>query len=107
MGLVLRDHHANSHMGTVHGGVVMTFADNAMGVGVVDAIGGQNCSTVSLQTQFVASAKVGEFLTCEPEVVRKTRNMVFVRGLVKSDDRVVATVDGIFKITAGDKPTRL
>lgn len=99
MGLVIEDHHTNSHLGTVHGGLVMTFADNALGLGVVAALGGAlNCSTVSLQTQFVSAAKIGEFIICYPEIVRKTRNLVFVRGLIQVEDRVVATADGIWKV---------
>jgi len=99
-GLIIDDRHCNSHMGTLHGGAAMTFADIALGWGASQAIGGTNCATVSLQTQFVSVARVGEFITCRPEVVRASAQMVFMRGLVMADDRAVASAEGIWKVLA-------
>ena len=89
---------ANDHIGSVHGGVLMTFSDIALGVAVVDAIGGPNCATVQLQYQFAGAVPVGSLVTCEPEVVRRTRQLVFVRGIVKADGKVVGSTEGIFKV---------
>ena len=93
----------NDHMGIVHGGALMTFADIAMGVAVADALGGAYCVTAQLQYHFVAATHPGELITCEPEVVRRTSQMVFVRGLVKSADRTVGSVDAIFKVLEPEK----
>lgn len=90
--------HCNHLANTIHGGVLMTFADNALGTAVVHSLGAALCSTVSLQTQFVSPGKVGEVLWCQPEVVRKGRRLVFVRGLICAGDRTVATADGIWNI---------
>lgn len=90
--------HTNGHLGTVHGGLLMTFADVSLGMKVGEVIGGPHCTTVSLQVQFVAAGKVGDFLVCRPEVVRKTRNLMFMRGLITVDDHPVATAEGIWKI---------
>lgn len=94
---------ANDHIGTVHGGVLMTFSDIALGVAVVDAIGAPNCATVQLQYQFAAAAPIGSLITCEPEVVRKTSQLVFARGLIKADGKVVGSTEGIFKVFAQAK----
>lgn len=98
VGLLVEEHHANNHIGTVHGGVIMTFADNALGMGVSRALGASNCATVSMQTQFVASARIGDFLICCPEVVRRSRQLVFMRGLVCEGDKTVASAEGIWKV---------
>ncbi len=98
VGLFVGEHHANNHIGTVHGGVLMTFADNALGMGVSRALGASNCATVSLQTQFLASARVGDFLVCRPEVIRKGRQMVFMRGLIDVAGKTVASAEGIWKV---------
>ena len=98
VGLLTEEKHCNHYPDTVHGGVLMTFADNALGFGVVRELGGTGCFTASLQTQFASSARIGDFLTCRPEIVRKTRSLVFVRGLLKVDDRVIASADGIWKV---------
>ena len=54
--------------------------------------------TAQMQVQFVAAAKVGELITCQPEVVRKTSSLVFVRGLIEAGGRTVASADGMFKL---------
>ncbi len=64
LGLLLEEKHCNNHMGTSHGGLIMTFADVGLGAAVADAMGEERfrCVTTSLQTQFVAVARVGEFM---------------------------------------------
>jgi len=85
----------NENIGIVHGGALLTFADIAFGVAVADALG--------LQFHFTAAARVGSLITCQPEVVRKTSQLVFVRGLFMADGRVVGSADGIFKVLEPDK----
>lgn len=81
----------------VHGGALMTFADMALGMGASDALEGQPLVTVQLQYQFAGGVKMGQLITCEPELVRRTSQIVFVRGLIKADDQVVGSAEGIFK----------
>lgn len=97
VGFLAEERHAN-HIGTVHGGMLMTFADIALGYGVVQALKAPRCATAQLALQFVATAKFGEFITCQPEVVRRTEQLIFVRGLLCVDDKVVASADGIWKV---------
>jgi uncharacterized protein (TIGR00369 family) len=98
IGLIVDPHHTNDHLGTIHGGVVMTFADVALGCAVVDVLGAPNCVTAQLNIQFLATAKLGEFVTCNPEVVRQSRQLIFVRGLIRVGDKNIASVDGIWKV---------
>ena len=58
VGLLGEQRHGNGHVGTVHGGVLMTFADIALGMGVVDAADTRDCVTLQLQMQFTASAPI-------------------------------------------------
>ena len=100
VGLVVAARHTNNHLGSLHGGALMSFADIGLGMGVVRVLGGdaRRCVTTSLNTQFVAIAQVGEFVTIDPEVVRQGRQLVFVRGLIKAGDRTIASVEGIWKV---------
>lgn len=99
VGLLAREHLANDNLGIVHGGAIMTFADIALGSGLAHANAGQgNFVTAQMQLQFVSAASVGDFVTCAPEVIRKTGSMGFVRGLIVVGDRVVASADAIFKL---------
>jgi acyl-coenzyme A thioesterase PaaI-like protein len=106
--LLAQEHLGNDNLGIVHGGAMMTFADMAMGIGVGHALGGSSqFVTAQMAVQFVAAANVGELITCQPEVVRKTSSMAFVRGLIEAEGRVVASCDGIFKLLDPAKMERL
>lgn len=98
VGLLGEERHGNGYVGTVHGGVLMTFADIALGMGVVDAADTRDCVTLQLQMQFTASAPIGSFLTCRPELVRRTSQVVFMRGLIMAGERTVASADGLWKL---------
>jgi acyl-coenzyme A thioesterase PaaI-like protein len=96
-GFVVAPHHGN-HIETVHGGVLMTLADNCLGHAVVDVLGGAHCATVQLQIHFIAVARMGEFVTCRPEIIRRSAPLVFMRGLISTGERIVASADGIWKV---------
>jgi acyl-coenzyme A thioesterase PaaI-like protein len=87
----------NDYGALVHGGALMTFSDIALGVGAADAIAGHSYVTVQLQYQFAGGAKAGSLITCRPELVRKTSQLAFMRGLIEADGEVIGSVDGIFK----------
>ncbi|WP_425996232.1 PaaI family thioesterase [Caulobacter sp. DWR1-3-2b1] len=103
VGLLGEDQHGNGHVGTIHGGVLMTFADIALGMGVVDAANTRDCVTLQLQMQFTAAAPIGSFLTCRPELVRRTSQIVFMRGLIMAGERTIASADGIWKLLDAEK----
>jgi acyl-coenzyme A thioesterase PaaI-like protein len=94
---------ANDNIGIVHGGALLTFADIAFGCAVAGEIGGAHCVTTQLQYQFTGAARVGDLITCRPEIVRRTSQLVFVRGLVMAGERVAGSADGIFKVLDGGK----
>lgn len=98
VGFLAEERHSNGHLGTIHGGVMMTFADIALGVAVVDAIGEPRCATSQLSYSFTGAGRVGQLVTCRPELVRKTSVLVFVRGLIQVGDKVVGSAEGIFSI---------
>ena len=84
--------------GVVHGGMLMSFADDVLGMTVWEAAGRKPCTTVQLSTQFIAPVKLGEFVEGRAEVLRTTRSVVFVRGLVTVGERTIVHADGIWKI---------
>lgn len=89
--------HANIG-GVVHGGMLMTFADDCCGITVWEAVGRAPVTTVQLNTQFIAPARPGDFVECAPEILRRTRSMVFIRATLHVGERTVAALDGVWKI---------
>jgi uncharacterized protein (TIGR00369 family) len=104
VGFFAEARHTNNHIGTVHGGALMTFADIALGYAVVQALGASNCATAQLQTHFVAAAKSGDFISCKPEVIRRSSQLVFMRGLIAVGEKTIASVDGIWKVLEARSP---
>lgn len=100
IGLIVEKRHCNEHLGTMHGGALMTFADVCGGFAVVRALGHSRCATIQLQTHFTAASREGDFIQCEPEVVRQTKDLLFLRGMIHAGDRVALSFDGIWKVLA-------
>ncbi|MET0314069.1 MAG: PaaI family thioesterase [Hansschlegelia sp.] len=96
-GFVATEKHANL-IGLVHGGMLMTLADRALGVGAWDSAKGKPCVTIQFDMQFVSAAKMGEFVEIQPEVLRVSSSLVFMRGDVKVGERIVATANGVWKM---------
>ena len=94
---LLDERHMNA-ANVAHGGALMTFADAVIGYAIWDATENAHCVTVSQQTQFLASAAAGEFITCRPVIVRKTREIVFARGDFFAAERAVFTASAVWKL---------
>ncbi|SLN29514.1 PaaI family thioesterase [Oceanibacterium hippocampi] len=90
-------HHANTY-GVVHGGMLMSFADEAIGAAVWHAVGKRRCTTVSLSTDFVSSGRVGDWIEADVETTRQGRSMIFMRGRLHCDGRTILSVNGIWKL---------
>ena len=78
-GLQLQAHHCNA-MGSVHGGVLMTFADFALCMAATDHYETETCVTVSFSCEFLRGASLGQVISCQPRINRKTGSLVFVSG---------------------------
>lgn len=94
---IIDDRHTNAQ-GVAHGGALLTFADAALGYALWDETDRAPCVTVSQQSQFLSSAVAGDLVTCLPHVVRKTRQIVFMRGDFLVGDRIIFSVTAIWRI---------
>ena len=96
-GFVAERRHLNKG-GVVHGGMLVSFADAALGATVWQAVGRRPVTTVQLNTQFIAPVRVGELVELRAEVLRSTRTVVFIRGALEVGGRTVVHADGVWKI---------
>jgi len=96
-GIVAAEKHRN-HRGIVHGGMLMSFADQAMGMTGRRATGDKPHATMEINIQFIDAVRVGDFVEAHCVVVRKTRSVLFLESKLKVGDRVVASASGIWKI---------
>lgn len=95
-GFLAREEHAN-RAGVVHGGMLMTFADIVLSQAVF-LEGHMPFATVELEAKFVSPAQKGAWVEGRAEVVRRTRDLVFVTGEVTSAAKPVLMVTALFKL---------
>jgi uncharacterized protein (TIGR00369 family) len=90
--------HANGR-GFVHGGLLTALADNAMGLSCIQVRGDEagGLVTVNLAMDFVATARLGQWIEICPTVIRVGKSLSFASALVKADDKVCARANGTFQ----------
>ena len=95
--LPIDERHVNAR-GVIHGGMLMTFADQSMAMTARQATGVKRHATIELNTQFIGSVQLGQFVEAHAEVVRATRSVVFMEVKMFVDGRIVVSANGIWKI---------
>lgn len=99
-GIPADDRHRN-RSGVVQGGMLATLADRSLGYAARKHDPGQNQATLQLNIQYIAPARIGDFIIATCKVVQRTSTVAFVEGTLTADDRIVAKVSGIWKIKKG------
>jgi acyl-CoA thioesterase len=100
--LAVRPEHMNPHR-VVHGGVVYTLVDYAMGGAVTSSLqAGERCATLEIKINYLAPASEGR-LAAEAWIVARSSRVVVLEARVQAEgDRLVALATGSFYIqTAG------
>ncbi|HZR75868.1 PaaI family thioesterase [Bradyrhizobium sp.] len=98
MGLRLAKPHTNAR-GLIHGGLIASLADNAMGYSCAQATDWvTSFVTISLAVDFTGSAEIGQWLSVESDVIRTGSTICFAQSLIKADDIVIARASGTFRV---------
>lgn len=96
LGLRVTSAHCNAR-GFLHGGVIASLADNAMGLSLALATGNA-AVTVNLTLDYVHSAQPGQWLQVEPRVIRAGGKLGFIDALVTADGETIARANATFRI---------
>lgn len=89
----------------VHGGITLALADISLFATMHVVLGVETAGavTVDLSTQFIGGGRVGQPLDAVAEVLRETRRLVFLRGLVEQDGHLVAAYSGTVRKASAPK----
>ena len=93
----LAESHHENVTGTVHGGVLMSFADYVLCMEATDNYREEDCVTVSFSCDFVSAAAIGEVVYGEATVTRKTGSLAFVTGRIFTAEETVFTYSSVVK----------
>lgn len=100
IGLRVQKHHLNP-MGMVHGAVYMGLLDIAFASSVGYSIGKfTGTPTISIDLNYMAPSKEGEWLYTDTQCLKTTTTMGFVMGSVRGDDGIKVSAKGVFKLPA-------
>jgi len=79
--------------GKVHGGIILSLIDVSLfsALYVLRGIDAGRSVTLDLQTQFIGGGDASRPLDAVAEVLRETRRLAFLRGLVVQEDDLVAS----------------
>ncbi len=103
IGLYAREPHTNSR-GMVHGGLIAALADNAMGLSCVAVLTGEGRKpegglvTVSMATDFIGTAKLGQWVAFDTRYVKTGRTLCFAQAFITADGEVIGRADARFRV---------
>lgn len=81
-------------IGLLHGGLIMTAADAAMGNAVRSL--GIRGATVDFNTSFLAAGSLQEDVIAEGKIIKAGSSLYFADALIYSQDRLIARSSGTF-----------
>lgn len=88
-----------NYLGVAHGGVLATLADVALSFALYDSIAAKMpVSTVSMTTNFLGAAKLGEWVEAIATIDRIGKNLAYVHGSINNGERTLMTMSGVFSI---------
>lgn len=83
--------------GTIHGGLLMSFADFALFCIAHKELSGSKAVTLTCNSEFLRAGTLDDVVEAEGEVLRTTRSLIFVRGLIKQSSRPLLAFSGTLK----------
>lgn len=89
-------HKHTNPLGLVHGGLVSSLADAAMGNAVRST--GRSGVTADCYVSYLTSAPQGSELQARGEVVKQGKNLVFTRANITCGDKIIAISQGTFYV---------
>ena len=60
--------------------------------------------TISLAVDFIGTAKIGQWLAIESDVIKTGSTICFAQCLIKADDVTIARANGTFRVVPKQAP---
>jgi uncharacterized protein (TIGR00369 family) len=84
--------------GAIHGGALMSFADFSLfAIAHAQLKDDVNSVTLTMNSEFVGAGDLDGWVTARGDVLRETRSIVFIRGLLVQRDRPLLAFSGTLK----------
>lgn len=81
----------------IHGGALMSFADFSLFSIAHKALEGVHAVTLTCNCEFLSAGDLSAVVEAQGDVLRETRSLIFVRGLVTQGQRPLLAFSGTLK----------
>jgi acyl-coenzyme A thioesterase PaaI-like protein len=83
----------------VHGGTLTGFIDISLfaGARLFGLLDPGPAVTLNLSFQFIGAGRINQPLDCEMELLKETGRLLFLRGLAKQGDAIIASFEGTIR----------
>ena len=90
--------HSNLH-DNLHGAVILSLIDISLFAAARQVVSADAAGSVTLDltSQFIGAGRIGEPLDCVAEVLKETRRLIFLRGVVEQGDVLIASFTGVVR----------
>ena len=93
----IKESHLNA-ANITHGGFIATFIDAGAGTAAHRVTDQKPCVTISLEIKFISPVNLGQELIGKAKIQKKTKSMVFLTCELTTENKIVATASGVWKI---------
>ena len=93
----ISENHLNA-AGITHGGFIAAFIDAGAGTAAHRVTNQSPCVTISLELKFISAVYLGKELVGRAKIQKKTKTMVFLTCELTTENKIVATASGVWKI---------
>ncbi len=93
----IKENHLNT-AGITHGGFIAALVDAGAGTAAHKVTDGNPCVTISLELKFISAVLLNQELIGKTKIQKKTKSMVFLTCELTTENKIVATASGVWKI---------
>ena len=105
IGLRVEAKHCNAR-GTVHGGILATLADVALGYTIAfSSTPPANLVTANLTLDFAGTAKIGDWLEAHVDVQKRGSRLSFANCYITVNEQRIVRASAVFLVTGQLEPT--
>ena len=93
----INDNHLNA-AGITHGGYLSALVDAGAGTAAHRSADNAPCVTISLDLKFIGASRVGDEITGNVKILKKTKTLVFLFCELRCKDKIITSASGVWKI---------
>tara|TARA_B100000700_G_scaffold314247_1_gene400550 strand:- start:767 stop:1183 length:417 start_codon:yes stop_codon:yes gene_type:complete len=94
---IINENHLNN-LKITHGGYICSLIDSGAGTAAYRTSNNSPCVTISLDLKFISTTKKGDEIKGFVKILKKTKTMIFLNCHLKSNEKIIASASGVWKI---------